>query len=241
MKQTGEEKACKQSDLRVHSNVLQQDVVKHRQTTQWRQSKFAPSRPCIVEELVRPWRHGARPALIFEASLLCFFFFWFPVTAAGNAGHSQNPTPDSNLSFGLPSSFLFLPYLATNKTKDEARRQRRKVRNHVQLDGYHSSLTLFEASPLDPFGSQPSLSSRSGALATKQPRTHAIGSDLLIFQLTIDESILVRNFVLRAVAQQDLLTTIYSLMGVSHLFHPRIPHIFMQSKGKGNLESLAYL
>ena len=51
----------------------------------------------------------------------------------------------------LPSFFLFLPYLATNKTKDEARRRRRKVRNHVQLDGYHSSLiTLFGACPFDP-------------------------------------------------------------------------------------------
>ena len=52
----------------------------------------------------------------------------------------------------LPSFFLFLPYLATNKTKDEARRRRRKVRNHVQLDGYHSSLiTPFGACPFDPF------------------------------------------------------------------------------------------
>ena len=52
----------------------------------------------------------------------------------------------------LPSFLLFLPYLATNKTKDEARRRRRKVRNHVQLDGYHSSpITLFGACPFDPF------------------------------------------------------------------------------------------
>ena len=149
---------------------------------------------------------------------------------------AQHPTLICLLVF-LPSSFLFLPYLATNKTKDEARRRRRKVRNHVQLDGSHSSLiALFGACPFDPsfwfvaiigtaaqwslglqaatnacrwlagavrprflqpfipswaylhgyprsqialyafclFGSKPSLAPRlSGALATKQPRTHA--------------------------------------------------------------------
>ena len=62
----------------------------------------------------------------------------------------QHPTLICLLVF-LPSAFLFLPYLATNKTKDEARRRRRKVRNHVQLDGYHSSLiALFGACPFDP-------------------------------------------------------------------------------------------
>ena len=105
-------------------------------------------------------RNGVHDAMVplrlslLKHHFLRFFFFWFPVAACRQCRpqSESNTRPLICLLVFLPSSFPFLPYLATNKTKDEARRRRRKVRNHVQLDGYHSSLiTLFGACPLDPF------------------------------------------------------------------------------------------
>ena len=81
---------------------------------------------------------GAPPALFFEASLSVLLLFLvscsrLPATQA--TVRVQHQTLICLLVF-LPSFLLFLPYLATNKTKNEPRRRRRKIRNHIQLDGY---------------------------------------------------------------------------------------------------------